>query len=148
MPVRQVLTDKPKPVNELKPFLFDNMLYKIFVYGNLKTGLPLSGYLRKQKFLGEATTRPLYLLYDLGTMPGLVENIRDGININGELWEVDAKTMRILDRVEGEGVLYKRAEVKILTPNIDYKDTVWAYFFMGEVSDSLKCGKQWPNQSV
>ena len=74
----------------------------VFVYGTLKRGLSNHRWLRGQTFLGEARTVPRYRMFDLGGYPGMVlEEGEDGGAIEGEVWEVDEKGLRGLDKLEG-----------------------------------------------
>ena len=73
----------------------------LFVYGTLKRGHRLNGFLSNAAYLGEAFTTGK--LYNLGSYPGMVWG--DGI-VYGEVYEVD--DFATLDRVEGTPTLYKR----------------------------------------
>jgi gamma-glutamylcyclotransferase (GGCT)/AIG2-like uncharacterized protein YtfP len=69
----------------------------LFVYGTLMRGFRLHDLLSQAKFRGEATVAGR--LCDLGLFPALS---LDGVGrVQGEVYEVDAPTLRIIDRVEG-----------------------------------------------
>ena len=89
-------------------------MQRVFVYGTLKQGFCRHHAISSQKFLGPAKTQPIYLLFDLGSYPGLVAD-EDGISIEGELYEVDEDCLKNLDLVEGvnEGY-YSREAVQLI----------------------------------
>jgi gamma-glutamylcyclotransferase (GGCT)/AIG2-like uncharacterized protein YtfP len=95
----------------------------LYVYGTLKTGFALNGYLKDQKFIGEATTVPGYILYDLGWFPGMKK--KGNQSVRGELWEVD--NFDRLDMVEGSA--FQRESIKLQFPyeNIDAQ----TYLYIG-----------------
>lgn len=136
--------DKPKPPYHLTQLVFDNYVYKLFVYGNLKMGFPMHNYLNKQKFLGPAISRASYLLYDFNGVPGLVEDYPLGIKISGELYEIDAECLRRIDYAEGEGSLYKRDTISLDTPDIKWPEQVWTYYALTSVKGMTHCGPVWP----
>lgn len=89
----------------------------LFVYGTLKHGDVRAPLLDGQRFGGQASTAPLYKLYNTGEYPALVEASPLGIAglaIHGELWGVDAMCLARLDEEEGvdEG-LYARRIVEL-----------------------------------
>jgi gamma-glutamylaminecyclotransferase len=89
----------------------------VFVYGTLKRGGSNHGFLRGQRFLGEAITGPGYRLFSLGEYPGMVYWEGDLGHVNGEVWAVDEECLAYLDVLEGvaEG-LYRRERVTLLPP--------------------------------
>jgi gamma-glutamylcyclotransferase (GGCT)/AIG2-like uncharacterized protein YtfP len=96
---------------------------KIFVYGTLKRGdrhRGLDQWADGSEFVGEAvTTKPLYSLYDLGAFPAA--NLQGDSHISGEVWRVDDRTMRDLDRIEGYPAFYKRTQIETT------QGTAWMY---------------------
>ena len=88
----------------------------VFVYGTLKRGDCRHHALANQRFLGDATTKPRYRLYDLGDYPALII-CDDGAEISGELYEVDDACLARLDIIEGVAEqLYQRSTVDLQTP--------------------------------
>ena len=67
------------------------------------------------RLLGSARTAARYHLVDLGPYPALVEvpDEHGGCAVSGELYEIDARTLRRLDRFEGHPDLYRRAPVEL-----------------------------------
>lgn len=115
---------------------------RVFVYGTLKRRGTLHHHLRGQRFLGTSHTQTPCRLFKLGWYPGLVQD-GDGFSIEGEVWEVDHKTLAVLDEVEGvDAGLYERRPIQLLPP-FD-KDTVIAYFYCGDVAGCEDCSPVWP----
>ncbi|MFM7923584.1 MAG: gamma-glutamylcyclotransferase [Planctomycetaceae bacterium] len=115
----------------------------VFVYGSLKRGRALHHLLQSARFLGTASTSPLYRLFDLGHYPGLVE-WPAGLSIAGELYEVDSHCLSRLDDAEGvaEGY-YARRDIQLLSP----APAAQAWFWLGAVKDCPDCGSCWPQGS-
>jgi len=91
-------------------------MHKVFVYGSLLRGLGNHRLLSDSTFLGEAATKPYFLMVDLGYFPGLIEDI-DGVSIKGEVYEVSDEILHRLDMLEGfrehdpKNGLYNRKEI-------------------------------------
>jgi gamma-glutamylcyclotransferase (GGCT)/AIG2-like uncharacterized protein YtfP len=119
---------------------------RIFVYGTLKRGHGNHHYLAGQKFVGEAVTVPKYRLIDLGSFPGLFCDDPDGLEVRGEVWDVDETTLARLDQLEGydpedyAGSLYWRESIDV--PG--FAD-VQAYFITdAHLGRSRRTGAEWP----
>ncbi len=69
----------------------------LFVYGTFRYGFELHHMLRKSRFVGLGHIEG-YNMYDLGGYPGIVKGEN---SIWGEVYEVDEKTIKELDVVEG-----------------------------------------------
>ncbi len=118
----------------------------MFVYGTLKRGHCLHHVLADQEFLGQAKTKPEYVLVTLGDFPGLVmpsafsEEVA-GQAIAGELYRVDNRCLVELDRVEcvGEG-MYQRCPVSLLKPSDVVAET---YIYLPAVDKAMICGPSW-----
>jgi gamma-glutamylcyclotransferase (GGCT)/AIG2-like uncharacterized protein YtfP len=67
--------------------------------------------LGEARLVGSARTAPRYRLVDLGPYPALMEE--GCCAVSGELYEIDARTLRHLDRFEGHPDLYRRAPVEL-----------------------------------
>src|SRR4051812_12606836 len=99
----------------------------LFVYGTLKRGDCRHHLLAAQRFLGQAKTRPVYRMFNVGEFPALIHSA-GGLAIEGELWEVDDACIAVLDREEGFDInLFLRQPVELAPPH----DTVQAvaYFY-------------------
>jgi len=104
--------------------------FLLFVYGTLKRGGIRHGALARQRPLGEAHTRALYALHDLGEYPGLVECHGAGQAAHGELYEVDRGMIDWLDRVEGAPDWFALGRVELAGRT----EEAWAYFYRGDAS--------------
>ena len=118
----------------------------VFVYGTLKRGQCLHHVLADQEFLGQAQTKPVYVMVSLGDFPGLVlpqafSGEVAGQSIEGELYRVDRDCLVELDRVECVGEnMYQRHQVSLLTPTDIVAET---YFYQPAVDASVICGTWW-----
>jgi gamma-glutamylaminecyclotransferase len=79
----------------------------LFVYGTLMRDGSRSGLLNGQRFLGPVRTPPLYELLDLGAYPGMIRARGCGRVVAGELYEVAAALVGLLDKVEGAPELFR-----------------------------------------
>jgi lysophospholipase L1-like esterase len=61
-------------------------------------------------------------MYNTGSYPALVED-EGGIEIEGELWEVDDACLKMLDAIEGVPTLYERRPVVMQNPALDGVET-------------------------
>ena len=123
-----------------------SLFTNVFVYGTLKRGHCLHHVLADQEFLGEAQTKPVYVMVSLGDFPGLVSptafaSDEKGQSIEGELYRVDRSCLAELDRVEcvSEG-MYHRAAVELLVPEDVAAET---YIYLPPVDASMICGRSW-----
>jgi|TARA_B100000212_G_scaffold99632_2_gene73281 gamma-glutamylcyclotransferase (GGCT)/AIG2-like uncharacterized protein YtfP len=93
------------PKKDKKPAYFteEQEMFKVFVYGTLKSGGDIRGLNQfgdGANIVGKAkTTYPDYEMIDLGAFPGVLEGGEH--HIEGEVWEVDAETLMQLDAIEG-----------------------------------------------
>jgi gamma-glutamylcyclotransferase (GGCT)/AIG2-like uncharacterized protein YtfP len=119
-----------------------NSTLRLFVYGTLMRDGCRSVMLEQQRYLGPARTRPLYRLLDLGEYPGLVASEEDGWKIEGELYEVHAGLLPILDRVEGAPWLFRLDLVELEQP----AELVLAYLYQqGGSAPTLLPSRRWDN---
>jgi len=78
---------------------------KILVYGTLRKGYALNGYLQSGTFLGDVVLEG-FQMYTNGSFPMIVEG--DG-KIRGELYQFDSvEGLKVLDRIESA---YTRSSV-------------------------------------
>jgi gamma-glutamylcyclotransferase (GGCT)/AIG2-like uncharacterized protein YtfP len=79
----------------------------LFVYGTLKRN---HHFVPEGSYAGEDRTQDSYCMYDLGDFPGVAES--PAISpIYGETYEVDRKTLSIIDDFEGR--FYRRKEIML-----------------------------------
>ena len=113
--------------------------FTLFVYGTLKRGGVRHGPLESQRFVGEAKTRALYALHDLGSYPGMVIS-EVGQVIEGEVYAVDSSLIPLLDQMEGAPSLFALAGVELET------GPAWAYLYRRDVEGRpLVAAGRWEN---
>jgi gamma-glutamylcyclotransferase (GGCT)/AIG2-like uncharacterized protein YtfP len=117
----------------------------LFVYGTLMWGGVRHRLLAGQRFLGEARTRPLYGLFDLGPYPGLVRRDAGGAAVCGELYEIAVGLLARLDAEEGAPTLYRREAVEV-----EGRDgPVVAYIYQRPTAGRPLCpGGRWPHREA
>jgi len=97
----------------------------IFVYGTLKRNFHNHHYLETSQYLGTGYTKSKYALYTAG-IPFLIK--ADPVShVHGELYEVNAVTLKQLDRLEGHPDWYCREQVEIISAT-NQTITAWLYF--------------------
>ncbi len=86
----------------------------VFVYGTLKKGHSLHGWLRDTPFISEGFTSKvsLYLPNKLFPYPFCLEE-QDSNGVYGEVYKVDDKELAMLDMVEGYPSMYDRKEFSV-----------------------------------
>ncbi len=121
----------------------------IFVYGTLKKGFAGNHILRNSVFLGACSTKKMYNLYTNGMYPCMVPSDEDGIKINGELYQIDIKTLQSLNIYEGvDSGLFALSVVEIDTDSCNIMDEnmdselVLGYIYLGPTSHMQKI-KHW-----
>lgn len=116
-------------------------MHRVFVYGTLKRGFENHSLLEAATFVGKAHTLTAYRMID-GEFPVLRDEGSDRRLIAGELYDVDASTLKALDELEGvaEG-MYDRVEIEIVVPNqgSSGQESCQAYIYVG-------CGDYWDHQ--
>lgn len=112
---------------------------RIFVYGTLKRGGCRSFVLNGQRLLTAARTAAKYRMYNTGSFPALVEEA-NGLQVEGEVWEVDDDCLRILDGIEAVPDLYERVSVTLADPSMENVET---YIYRQSVSGMPDCGVCW-----
>ncbi len=122
----------------------NNEVYKLFVYGSLRSGFrnPVYSYLTKYfHLLGEAVVKGK--LYDMGEYPVAVPTDEEKF-ISGELYSINdplefswaiaqLDDYEGLNAEEGEQPLYKREEVLAYQQGQPVK--TWIYWFNGSISN-------------
>lgn len=98
--------------------------HKIFVYGSLKKGFGNHSFLSDSTFLGTTTTaESTYSMLSLGAFPAVIPGGENAIQ--GELYEVDDSTLQDIDKLEGNGSFYERAQVSLSNGEV-----AWMYLFL------------------
>lgn len=113
---------------------------RAFVYGTLKKGYVNHRLLEKSQFVGNGEIKG-FSIYDLGPYPAIVDSKDAGEVVAGELYEIDEKTLVMLDRLEGEGFLYKRRQVNVLVGESELD--AYVYVFLRDLRNAKKIEKEW-----
>ncbi len=89
----------------------------LFVYGSLKQGFPNAHVNTGQRVPGRFRTlqRLPFYLAGAGRLPCLVLQPGDGLQVLGQLFEVDAAGLAAMDRLErvGEAQGYRRVRIEV-----------------------------------
>jgi gamma-glutamylaminecyclotransferase len=84
----------------------------LFVYGTLMRGEGAHALLGPTaRFVAEAHTEPCFTLVDMGEYPALVEGGTTAVR--GELYEIDAALLPVLDRYEDVPEMYERRTIAV-----------------------------------
>lgn len=99
---------------------------KVFVYGTLKRGYGNNRLLERAVFMTEAMTVDKFDMINSG-FPVLVPS-EHGLPVKGEVYDIgtDQVILDALDRLEGEGVMYDRRNIRVSWPD-DEQATVGVY---------------------
>lgn len=92
---------------------------KVFVYGSLKKNFPNSKYLKTARFIKNISTSDKFTMYDFGYYPAIVFD-DSGYLIEGELYEVNNRTLDNLDILEGYPSFYNRKLINLEDGNSAY----------------------------
>jgi gamma-glutamylaminecyclotransferase len=115
---------------------------KVFVYGTLKRGFGNHKLLANAKFIGPAMLTGAHILLDSGfpvCMPA-----EEGLIVAGEVYEIDADTLRWLDHLEGEGRMYHRQPWHVTYADRS-EDVAWVYIGDEKYWAETRVGAQWIN---
>lgn len=109
----------------------------VFVYGSLRKGLEFHKYLTAEphQYLGEFKTKPKYdMQLAMGGGGRIFPTVKTGgrTSILGEVYRITNNTLKVLDRIEGHPILYKRQMLN--TPF----GLAWIYLFSQENIDMPK----------
>ena len=95
----------------------------VFVYGSLKIGGWLNGYLKDAKLVRITKTRdPGWSLVNTGQYPAMVVG---NAYVKGQVYEIPDALLPHLDHAEGVPHLFKRGRIML----DDWPFPVWAYIF-------------------
>lgn len=81
----------------------------VFVYGTLLSSLRNNYLLNDSKFIQEETVGGL-IMHDLGPFPACTV-AEPQYEVKGEVWEIDERTLALLDRLEGYPSFYDRIQI-------------------------------------
>ncbi len=111
---------------------------KLFVYGTLKKGYRNHHYLSGSRFLGKAVTKEKFALY-ADSVPFLVKSPPIS-KVKGELYEVDSRTLRNVDALEGHPRVYRRERITVILED-GREAEAWAYFYPSPRGRLLRSGE-------
>jgi len=112
----------------------------LFLYGTLRTGQRNHRLMSNSRFICKVKTLPHYRLYDLGDYPGMVRDEQNGLAVRGEMWEVDATTLMMLDALEDvDDGLYERVLVEIDHAAVG----VESYLYLPPIPADAASGAEW-----
>jgi gamma-glutamylaminecyclotransferase len=118
---------------------------KLFVYGTLKRGFGNNRLLRDAKFLGNARTVQPFVLLDSG-FPVMTPVGAGNMRVSGEVYEIDnidnSKTLARLDALEGEGRMYDRVKIDVVTDDLR-EIKVHAYIGCADAFSHFSLGLRW-----
>jgi gamma-glutamylcyclotransferase (GGCT)/AIG2-like uncharacterized protein YtfP len=98
----------------------------VFVYGTLMSGFGNNRLLKGSALIDHASTEEEYVLVSNGIIPFLMDDVQDSY-IVGEVYEVDEKTLKNLDDLEGHPNWYERRIINVVS-DIGDRLKAWAYF--------------------
>ena len=110
----------------------------LFVYGSLMNGQSAHELIKDGIYRGKYTLKD-YAMFDLGTYPGIKE--RSGETVVGEVYVIDKNLIPELDRYEGEGSLFVRKQLEVVSDK--EKITANAYIYLGSVDHKPIKNEMW-----
>ena len=117
---------------------------KVFVYGTLLKGMVRANVLSASGLIDHGFIEAS--LHDLGDYPSISSS--NDSQVFGEIYEINAETLSILDNIEGfcpedvQQSLYIRRQVMVKGITMNCNHDAWTYFFNGELSNKniITCG--------
>lgn len=117
----------------------------IFVYGTLKEGFPNSHLNPGQRIPGSYRTRQPFPFYVVqlpieNRAPWLVNTPGQGVQVSGQVFEVDAATLQAMDAFEevGQPTGYARVAVELEAVHLN-GEVVRAHVYMKEEHQMVAC---------
>lgn len=109
----------------------------LFTYGTLKKGFKNHKLIENSKYIDTGKIVG-FDLYDLGPFPGIKEGTEE---VFGEIYEIDRETLKRIDRLESEGILYNRETVDVVTE--DSHLTAMTYILNIDVNNTKRIHREW-----
>lgn len=122
-----------------------DMQFFIFVYGTLKEGFPNFHFNPGRRIPGTYRTRqalPFYVvqLRDEDRAPWLVNKPGQGVQVSGQVFEVDAATLQSMDEFEEVGLPTGYVRVAVELEAVDDAGAVLqAHVYMKEEHQMVEC---------
>jgi gamma-glutamylcyclotransferase (GGCT)/AIG2-like uncharacterized protein YtfP len=110
---------------------------KVFVYGTLLKGMVRANVLSTARLLDHGFIQAS--LHDLGDYPSISSS--NDSQVFGEIYEIDAEILSILDKIEGfspknvQQSLYIRRQVVVKGITMNGNHDAWTYFFNGDLNN-------------
>jgi gamma-glutamylcyclotransferase (GGCT)/AIG2-like uncharacterized protein YtfP len=96
---------------------------RVFTYGTLMQGQGNHDVIRDGRLQGTDSVKG-FDLFDLGPYPAVKESSRACAEVHGEVYLVNARTLAMLDRLEGCPRLYTRERITLTSG-----ETAWMYVY-------------------
>lgn len=87
---------------------------RVFVYGTLKRGIHNHHLLADAQYVGQAYTIDTFRMHDVGFPVIRFSDHPDAKSVFGEVYDVNDRCLRSLDRLENEGVMYDRKQINVI----------------------------------
>ena len=124
-----------------------SLKFNLFVYGTLKKGFGNHHYLKTATLLGAAKTAlPYPMILKHKAFPYLINKPKKGLQVKGELYQIDYPTLLKIDELEGYPEHYTRCEIDVLKEN-DQKERALVYFINEKINyKKYDCVEVFENQ--
>jgi len=114
---------------------------KIFVYGTLKSGHHNHDLIGNSKQVAEMTVLG-FKMYQRG-IPYMIRTDNHEDKVLGEVYEVDDRTLKSLDQLEGHPNWYRREDVSVIKLDTDtYPVPVQGYVYIAYLPSSVMESKK------
>ena len=116
---------------------------RIFCYGSLRRGFGNHDLLATSTYVGDAISEGRWSMLNLGGFPGIAEH--GNTAIVGELYDVDADTLKRLDWLEDHPNFYRRTPIsvrRISVPSAECSEAAW------ETADAYVLPVKWADSYV
>ena len=111
-----------------------SLKFNLFVYGTLKQGFGNHHYLETATLLGVAKTAlPYPMILKYKAFPYLINKPKKGLQVKGELYQIDYPTLLKIDELEGYPEHYTRCEIDILQED-NQKERALVYFLNEKIN--------------
>ncbi|OPY61145.1 MAG: Gamma-glutamylcyclotransferase family protein YtfP [Pelotomaculum sp. PtaU1.Bin065] len=106
----------------------------VFVYGTLLSGHRNNYYLKNSKFVSIGKVKGLALYDVTESYPGVVQE--ENSTVIGEVYEVNSTTLKLLDRLESNGYLYRREKFSVMIKGAAVVEA-WTYLWLRPVTGAM-----------
>jgi len=103
---------------------------RVFVYGTLRKGLTFGDALDRAELLGNGETKDKFGFFHYRYPAALI--MSSDVHIKGELYLVDAETLKDLDAIEGHPEFYRRRPVYIRMEDGTETNAYMYFLVLGE----------------